>query len=271
MRSDVPHLRIIDDDLWAKVQARKQKTRVHYLRSADGRLLSKPESGLTARHMLSGIARCGVCGGGLAYMGKQVAGARKRYYCLTRNRRGPLACSNGHGVPMEELDHAVLACLYEDLLSDRERLWALIEENDARCRREREAQQVGRVSAEREVARLETEIGRLVSALAAGTVESPDIVAAIAARRSHVAALQARPEPTPVSRAHFLEGYAAFRVLLNRRHPVQVRQVLRKLGVDRITVTPDRNDGWSFEGLADVGYLLNDRLYTGLTASGGGC
>ncbi len=47
--SDVPHLRLISDDLsddlWQRVQARKQKTRAHYLRSADGRLLSKPEAG----------------------------------------------------------------------------------------------------------------------------------------------------------------------------------------------------------------------------------
>ena len=37
--------------------------------------------------------------------------------------------------------------------------------------------------------------------------------------------------------------------------PVEVRQVLRKLGVDNILVTPD-GDGWKFKGLADLGRLV---------------
>ncbi len=41
------------------------------------------------------------------------------------------------------------------------------------------------------------------------------------------------------------------------------RQALRKIGVERITVTPDA-DGWTFEGLADLSRLV----YQGVGGSG---
>src|SRR5207249_7601336 len=177
--------------------------------------------------------------------------------CIERSHRGPAACSNGHGVPMDALDRAVLTCVLDDLLNDREKLWTLITENDERNRRAREAQHAGHPDAEKEIAKLETEIARLVAALAAGKASS-DIATAIAERRAKVEALTAAPEPTPLHRQSFLTGYAAFRVLLNQRHPVQVRQTLRKLGIDRIVVRRGQDGtSWDFEGVADVGFLLN--------------
>src|SRR5207249_1606641 len=100
-----------------------------------------------------------------------------------------------------------------------------------------------------------TEIARLVCALASGKASS-DIATAIAERRAKVEALTAAPEPTPLDRQSFLTGYAAFRVLLNQRHPVQVRQTLRKLGVDRIVVRRGQDGkSWNLEGGADVSSL----------------
>jgi site-specific DNA recombinase len=252
--AELPELRIISDELWQRVQARKAKTREYFLHTPDGRLAGKPEAGLIASRMLPGIARC-ACGGALTYMGKK--GPRPRYYCIERSHRGPAACSNRHGVPMDALDRAVLTCLLDDLLSDREKLWTLIKENDKRNRREREAQHAGRPDAEKHIRQLETEIGRLVAALAAGKASS-DIATAIAERRAKVEALKAAPEPTPLDRQYFLTGYAALRVLLNQRHPAQVREALRKLGVDRIVVTRGADGkSWDFEGNADVGPSLN--------------
>ncbi|TMA96329.1 MAG: hypothetical protein E6J77_01415 [Deltaproteobacteria bacterium] len=131
------------------------------------------------------------------------------------------------------------------------------EENDERNKREREVQKAGRPDAAKHIQQLETEIGRLVAALASGKASS-DIAAAIAERRAKVEALTAAPEPKPLDRQSFLTGYAAFRVLLNQRHPVQVRQTLRKLGIDRIVVRRGQDGkSWNFEGVADVSSLLN--------------
>ncbi len=40
--------------------------------------------------------------------------------------------------------------------------------------------------------------------------------------------------------------------------PVVIRQVLRKIGVERIIVTPE-GDGWRFEGTADFGASFAQR------------
>ncbi len=248
---DAPELRIVSDELWQAMQDRKEKTKQHYVRTPEGQLTGKPESGIVAKFMLSGIARCGTCGGTMTMIGGRT---RKRYYCLGRAHRGPAFCSNSAGVPMDLLDQAVLEVLYDELLADPARLWEMIQAHDAQRQLEREARQGTQVNVEKEVARLEAEIGRLVTALAAGTA-SPDITKAIAERRAQVEGLQVPPTSTPVTKERVLTGYAAFRVLLNSRHPLAVRQVLRKLGCDRITVTKTAT-GWDFAGEFDAGRLI---------------
>jgi hypothetical protein len=78
-------------------------------------------------------------------------------------------------------------------------------------------------------------------------------------------------EPARFDRVKFLQRFAGARKLdmyLERSYgPAHARQALRKLGVEKIVVTPDGDDGGVFAGLADIGYLLNGRLYTGLTPS----
>jgi len=61
-----PALRVVGDDLWEAAQERRRKTKEHWkFRGEKGQLLGKPESGLQARYLLNGIARCGSCGGAL--------------------------------------------------------------------------------------------------------------------------------------------------------------------------------------------------------------
>ena len=97
----------MSDVLWNRVQARKEKTRAHYLRSADGRVLSKPEAGLVASHMLNGIARCYACGAGLIVE----SGRGKGYYCNAR-RLGH-ECGNRRGLPGAVADDMVYNKLME--------------------------------------------------------------------------------------------------------------------------------------------------------------
>ena len=99
-----------------------------------------------------------------------------------------------------------------------------------------------RESIEKEITKLETEIGRLVGALAAGTAAA-DITAAITERRAKVEALKTTlTESEPISDPEAVAGRVNMAVgplvALGNRDPKAVRQTLRAIGVDRLKATP---------------------------------
>src|SRR5437899_447335 len=75
-----PAPRIVEHELWQKVQGLKSRQRDRYLRVSDGRLIGKPEA--TVRAFLNGLAKCGVCGGSMLH----TCGKARRYYCVARQR-----------------------------------------------------------------------------------------------------------------------------------------------------------------------------------------
>jgi DNA invertase Pin-like site-specific DNA recombinase len=60
---EAPALRIVPEDLWQAAHERLDRTRQTYLRSTGGKLWGRPESGIEARHLLTGFVTCGCCGG----------------------------------------------------------------------------------------------------------------------------------------------------------------------------------------------------------------
>ena len=276
IRVEVPSCRIVSDDLWRKVQARKAQTRRHYRRAPDGQRLGKPEAGLVATHLLNGFLRCHECGGAMTGMSKGAA-KRHRYYCATRLRRG--TCANHRGVPAHVLDSAVQAALNEKL--DEDAIWELCQERTARLKRERAGKGSERANAEREAKRLEAVVARLLDNLESGQA----VADRLKQRQAELDALRAKLTASPVldlNRETLHDGLVTVRTYLGGSYrliddpskdhilveddratgpivlgpPVQVRQALRKVGVERIVVKPD-GDGWSFEGLADLGPLVN--------------
>ena len=69
---------------------------------------------------------------------------------------------------MQALDRHVEAALYEKLVADPDAMWEMCEERAERVRRERVLSEPARRKAEREVERLETQIGRLLRVVASG-------------------------------------------------------------------------------------------------------
>src|SRR5712691_5760616 len=115
----------------------------------------------------------------------------------------------------------------------------------------------------------------------------PDIAKAIGERRGQVDALQrklAEPVDIHLDRESLRAGLTMIRTfrngdriiddpkndfiiyepsrltgpLANGHDPVGVRSALRKVGVQRIIIKPVA-DGWTFEGVADLGRLVNNR------------
>lgn len=104
-RVDVPHLRIVSDELWNAVRARMDK-------------VSKPSTSKRKlpvnmsthnQHALTGWVRCGVCGGG-----KSIANA-SRYVC--NSNRFERVCRNSRGTREPVLLDAVFSVLLERLVS----------------------------------------------------------------------------------------------------------------------------------------------------------
>jgi len=248
-----PVLRLISDELWAKVQTRKTATRAHYLRTPDGKLMGKPEAGLAATHLLNGIARCGVCGGALSYSKKNAR--TKRYYCLTATTKGAAGCKNGHGVPERELDRAVVNALHE-MLSDQDTVWQLVTERAARWRRAHEIKGGERRNAEKEVARLEAIVSRLTDAIEKGQ----PVGDRLKERQAELDTLCGRlevPDDIDLDRDYLVvELNKWVGPLVNGNDVVQTRQVMRHLGISKITVSPDPSGGWRFDGGVNLSGLV---------------
>lgn len=118
LRLPAPELRIVTDAEWQAAHARLEATRCTYLRSTNGQLWGRPASGVASKYLLTGIARCGVCGAGLEVRSRKQGTRREFFYsCSSYYRRGTTVCPNRYEIPMVTADAAVIETLLGDLLT----------------------------------------------------------------------------------------------------------------------------------------------------------
>ena len=103
---EVPHLRIIDGDLW---QAVKRRQREIVRPRTDPHTTNPLNDRHRPRFLLSGLLTCATCGGGFTIR------AKDRYGCATRGRQG--TCTNSRTIPRQELERRVLDGLQRSLLT----------------------------------------------------------------------------------------------------------------------------------------------------------
>ena len=183
IRTEAPQLRIMDDELWFAVQARAQTQEHRETRRGAGR---------PARHLLSGLARCGQCGGPMTVTnGKRSYGTVKVYGCAYSRDRGKAVCTNTLRRPIDGINDAVAKWISETVLSEELLLDVL------RNVRERLTERTTKTTTdlpqmEKDAARLRTEIARLVTALATIDQKPEAVIRAIAERQEELSALEAR-------------------------------------------------------------------------------
>jgi DNA invertase Pin-like site-specific DNA recombinase len=102
---DVPHLRIIDQDLWERVKTRQLKTRTRVTTKNNG---VRSERARRPRYLLSGLLKCGVCGGGFSKI------SAHHYGCSTARNKG--TCSNLLTIRRDDLETTVLTGLRDQLM-----------------------------------------------------------------------------------------------------------------------------------------------------------
>jgi len=159
----VPHLRIIDDNLWAQAQAR--------LAAVWG---YRPERQRRPRHLLSGLGICGMCGAPWTKCSSDFWGCSR-----FRNGRG---CSNNRMIGTKRYETRVLADLKAGLLAP-DAVAAFVDEyrRDFAVRFADISQK--RRETERKLAVETRKMARLVEAFAAGGSEFDEIRTLLTAAR----------------------------------------------------------------------------------------
>ncbi len=112
IRTEVPELRIVDDELWARVKARQAAMAEQFEPVSRGVLAARAKRLNELRrpvHLLSGLLTCGACGGKYGIV------ASGRYGCLTKFHKG--GCDNSRTIRQGALEQRVLAGLTESLVS----------------------------------------------------------------------------------------------------------------------------------------------------------
>jgi len=114
IRTEVPHLKIVDDELWQAARARQQQISALFgpnpANTREGRaerlhLANRPVS------LLSGLLTCGCCGGKIGIL------TPNRYGCLNHHRRG--TCANNRTITRDKIEARVLAGLKDCLVSSQ--------------------------------------------------------------------------------------------------------------------------------------------------------
>lgn len=166
---DAPHLRIVSDELFAAVQARKED-----------RTKLGPK-GPRSKRILSGLLRCGACGGGMAIVGFDRSG--KRIQCSKHRESG--ACVNSRRYYLERIEALVLSRL-QSQFADTSIIEAYVSAYQEEQKRIRSTALRDRASASRLLEEAVSEINRIARLCANGFIseeELPGMLAPLRAQR----------------------------------------------------------------------------------------
>ncbi|MGP8025219.1 MAG: recombinase family protein [Acidocella sp.] len=112
IRTEVPELRIVPDELWQAARARQSEIATLFESTTTGIREARAKRLHAARRpvsLLSGLLTCGCCGGKFGLI------LRDRYGCLNHHRRG--VCENGRTIRRGVIEQRVLSGLTERMAS----------------------------------------------------------------------------------------------------------------------------------------------------------
>ncbi len=155
---NVPELQIVEDTLWEAVKARQAGLRLR----EDGAASSEAAQVNTRRrprYLLSGLTRCGICGGGYAMISTDLLG------CSTARNKG--TCENRTNIRRDALEVRVLDALRHHLM-EPELFAEFCQEFTREMNRMRSAGREAIESADTEVKKIDRDLDRLVDMILRG-------------------------------------------------------------------------------------------------------
>ena len=236
IRTGVPELRIVPEDLWQRVRER-------YAQNKLGPQKTSSLASVRPRHLLSGKLSCGVCGGPLVR-----SGSDQRFVCSWRRERGDAICSNGRSFRGAQIEARVLAAVKTRLLAP-ERVALAVEEARLAAEQQSREQALTASKLEAELAEVKRRADRLVDQVADGVLTGAAVkerLDALEVRRSAIEAELAQTPTAPVVALHprMAEHYRAVVGSLERalarsdsEAALEARDLVRKL-IETVVVTP---------------------------------
>lgn len=163
-----PHLQIVDSGLFDIVQQRKEATG-----GADR------AKGPRSKRILSGLLRCGACGGGMALVGPDRSG--NRIQCSTFRESG--ICKNSRRYYVERIETEVVDGLRRQF-ADTSVIEAYVEAYQVEQKRLRGDAQRARANAQRALQEAKDGITKIVEKISKGLIEDDEAAALLAPLRA---------------------------------------------------------------------------------------
>ena len=183
----VPGLRIVDDGLWQAAKERQTATRLELTEDGNG---VRSERARRPSYLLSGLLKCGVCGGGFSKI------SQHHYGCSTARNRG--TCDNLLAMRRDRLEALVLDGLRHHLMQP-DCVKAFVAEYHRELNRLSAGQGAQKAQLEAELARTKRSLSQLIEAIKAGVpgASVKDEIGVLEQKRSEIEAkLTAAPAPT---------------------------------------------------------------------------
>ncbi|MFC0342106.1 recombinase family protein [Paracoccus niistensis] len=236
--TEVPELRVIDQELWEQVKARQAGRKIEH---TDQEAWQKRKP----KFLLTGLIKCGCCGGGFSTI------AKDRFGCSNSRNKGTSVCANRTGVSRQHLEGRILTLLAERLM-DPDLMKAFVAEYIAERNRLAADHVDDRATKEKELAKVIRDQDVLVNAILAGTPAERirDRMAQLETRQKQLEThLAAAPTPTATTRLHprIAETYherirSLVAGLTEPDRESEAREAIRGL-IDRIVITPEPTGG----------------------------
>ena len=253
---DVPELRIIADNLWQRAQD-LQNTRARHTRPD----ASNPDwKQRRPKHLLSGLIKCGACGGGMSLV------SRTYYGCSNRRNKG--TCKNHLTIRLDVLEEAVLHGLKERLVTPQ-LTKEFIHQYSLEINRLKAEASSQQEAARDKLNNLNAKIDNIVDAIAAGNTSNAltERLEKLEREKEHVLSNLEEAEPDPV-RIHpnaadlYIAKVGNLRRALNKGdNRSEAAQMLRSL-IEEVRQHPI-NGELRIELLGDLARLIgfaSDRL-----------
>ena len=182
--TDVPHLRVIDQDLWEAARSRQGAMKT---KNTDVPIWDRRRP----RTLFFGLMACGCCGGGFSKI------SRDHFGCTANRAKGDAVYDNTQTIHQRELESLLLDAMQHTLM-DEEALAIFCEEYARERNRLRAEATAGRDGREKELAQVKRDHAKLVDAIVAGVPadQVKDRMIALDERRKEIET-RLRTSPAP--------------------------------------------------------------------------